>query len=186
VEVTVPDPEVQARALALRFRHWDRDHSGHLELSDLKTSARRLGEAFGRAANAPEQLALEESCRQLWEILARHADVDHDGRISEDEFIAAFTEEVLADPAEFDRVYRILLENVVEVADADGNGKLDEGEYVRLMGSWYSAGESDAVAAFANLDRDNDGFLTLEELVRSAMEFYHGESPALEAFPTTR
>lgn len=186
VEVTVPDPEVQARALALRFRHWDRDHSGYLELSDLQTSARRLGKAFGRAPNAPEQLALEESCRQLWEILARHADVDHNGRLSEDEFVTAFAGEVLADPAEFDSVYRILLENVVKTADADGNGKLDKDEYVRLMGSWYSTGESDAVAAFANLDRDDDGFLTLDELVRSAMEFYLGESPPLEAFPTTR
>jgi len=186
VEVTVPDPEVQARALALRFRHWDRAHSGYLELSDLKRSARRLGAAFGRAANAPEQLALEESCRQLWEILARHAGVDHNGRISEDEFIAAFAEEVLADPAEFDRVYRIILENVVKTADADGNGKLDLGEYVRLMRSWYSAGESDAVAAFAKLDHDTDGFLTLEELVRAAMEFYLGESPSLAAFPSSR
>jgi Ca2+-binding EF-hand superfamily protein len=186
VEVTVPDPEIQARSLALRFRHWDRDQSGSLELSDLETSARLLGEAFGRAPNAPEQLALTQSCRQLWEVLARHADVDHNGRISEDEFIAAFSGEILADPVEFDRVYRMLLENVVKAADADGDGKLGEGEYVRLMGSWYSAGESDAVAAFASLDHDNDGFLTLEELVRSALEFYLGESPPLAAFPPSR
>jgi Ca2+-binding EF-hand superfamily protein len=179
----MPISNPRSRTLAARFQHWDRDRDGYIERSDLEQAARRAGQAFGRAADSPEQLALAESCRKLWETLARHADVDLDGRISEDEYVVAFSSGVMAEPDAFDRGYRALLQDVVDLADADGDGRLDEAEYLRLMQTWYDADESDAAAAFRRLDRDGDGFLTHEELVRSATDFYLSDDPFLQPPP---
>ncbi|MCW2948970.1 MAG: calcium-binding protein [Actinoallomurus sp.] len=179
----MPISEFPVRTLAARFQHWDRDHNGYIEWSDLEESARRVGEAFGQAADSPEQRALTKSCRQLWQTLARHADVDLDGRISQDEYVAAFSSEVMAEADAFDRVYRALLEDVVNLADANGDGKLNEEEYLRLLRSWYNADESDGAPAFRRLDRDGDGFLTHDELIQSATDFYFSDDPFLQPPP---
>jgi Ca2+-binding EF-hand superfamily protein len=173
----MPVSESQARALAVRFQHWDRDQNGYLEWHDLETAVARLGDVFGRAPDSPECRALTESCRRLWEILIRHADADRDGRISLPEYVTAFGVGVIADPDVFDGVFRSLLKDVVNLADADGNGRLDQGEYVRLMASWYDAGEADAIAAFHALDTDGDGYLTHDELVRSASSAFVDGDP---------
>lgn len=178
--------ESQAHALAVRFQHWDRDHNGFIEWSDLENAVARLAGAFGRAADAPQRLALTESCRRFWQVLLRHSDADGDGRISQEEYVAAFDEGVLADPGVFDGVFRTLLANVVRVADVDGNGRLDREEYTRLMGSWYNAGAADAAAAFRLLDTDGDGLLSLEELVRSASSAFVEEEPVLVTPPPSR
>jgi Ca2+-binding EF-hand superfamily protein len=107
----MPVTESQAHALAVRFQHWDRDHNGYMEWSDMENAVRRLGEAFGRAEDAHEWGAL---------------------------------------------------------------------------GSWYNAGESDADAFFRRLDADDDGFLTLDELVRSAGSAFVDDEPVLAAPPPSR
>jgi Ca2+-binding EF-hand superfamily protein len=178
--------ESQAHALAVRFQHWDRDHNGYIEWSDMDEAVKRLGDAFGRAADAPERLTLTESCRRFWTVLIQHADADHDGRIGRQEYIRAFGEGVMGDPGIFDGIFRTLLANVVRLADVDGNGRLDEDEYTRLMGSWYNAGEADAAATFHLLDTDGDGLLSLEELVRSASSAFVDDEPLLSAPPPSR
>lgn len=182
----MPISHLPAQTLVMRFRHWDRNQNGYLERADIEASARRLGEAFGRAPQSPEQRALDQSCRRLWEILARRADIDLDGRIGKDEFVAAFSDGVLADPGTFDRVYRTLLENVVDVADTTGDGVLNREEYLRLMRTWYDAHEIDAVEAFRRLDRDGDGLLSREDLLRSATDFYLSDDPVLPSPPPPR
>jgi Ca2+-binding EF-hand superfamily protein len=175
--------ESQAHALAVRFQHWDRDHNGYLEWSDMEKAVTRLGDAFGRAPDAPELLALTESCQDFWRVLIQHADVDRDGRINQDEYVSAFGEGVVGDPDVFDGVFRTLLANVVKVADVNGNGGLDQDEYTRLMGSWYNSGEADAVEAFRLLDTDGDGLLSTEELVRSASSTFVDAEPVLLTSP---
>jgi Ca2+-binding EF-hand superfamily protein len=182
----MPVTESQAHALAVRFQHWDRDHNGYMEWSDLENAVRRLGEAFGRTGDSPEWGALAESCRRYWQVLVQHADTDRDGRISKDEYVAAFADGVMADPAVFDGVFRSLLENVVRLADVDGDGRLDKQEYTRLMGNWYNAGASDAEVLFRRLDADGDGFLTQDELVRSASSAFVEDEPVLAAPPPSR
>ena len=98
----------------------------------------------------------------------------------------AFESEVMGEPEAFERVYRPLLVNVVRLADVDGDGRLDEKEYLCLMQAWYNASESDGVEAFRLLDTDGDGFLTLDELVRSATDFFLTDDPFMRTPPAGR
>src|ERR1051326_1686152 len=97
----MPTSELRIRTLETRFQHWNRNHNGYLEWSDIEDAARRVGEAFGQPADSPQQRALAKSCQQLWQTLTQHADVDLDGRISQDEYVAAFSTAVLAEPDTF-------------------------------------------------------------------------------------
>ncbi|MDN3358704.1 EF-hand domain-containing protein [Actinomadura sp. DC4] len=178
--------ESQAHALRVRFQHWDRDHNGFIEWSDMENAVRRLGNAFGRASDAPQRLALVESCRRFWQVLVEHTDANADGRISQEEYVRAFADGVMGDADVFDQVFRTLLADVVRLADVDGNGRLDQEEYTRLMGSWYNAGEADAAAAFHLLDVDGDGFLTLAELVRTASGAFVDDTPLMAVPPPSR
>ncbi|MGI5227878.1 EF-hand domain-containing protein [Actinoallomurus sp. CA-142502] len=182
----MPLTESQAHALALRFQHWDRDRNGFIEWSDLEAAVARLAEAFGRNPGAPERGALVSSCRKFWRVLLRHADADHDGRISQDEYVAAFGSGVMGDPGVFDDVFRALLADVMRLADADGDGRLGEEEFVRLMGSWYNAGEADAAALFELLDTDGDGHLSHGEFVRAASDRFVDEKSVSHAPPASR
>jgi Ca2+-binding EF-hand superfamily protein len=176
----------QAHALAVRFQPWDRDHNGFIEWSDLEKAVARLGDAFGRPADAPERGALAMSCRSFWQVLLQHGDTDRDGRIGRGEYVAAFGDGVMADPGVFDGVFRALLADVVRLADVDGDGRLDEEEFIRLMGSWYNAGEEDALAMFRVLDTDGDGYLRHDELVRAASSRFVDDEPVLHAPPPSR
>ena len=182
----MPVSDSQAHALTVRFQHWDRDRNGFIEWADMEKAVRRLGEAFGRTEDSSEWGALTESCRRYWQVLVQHADTDRDGRIGPDEYVAAFADGVMSDPAVFGGVFQSLLGDVVRLADVDGDARLNKEEYTRLMGSWYNAGESDAAALFARLDTDGDGLLTLDELVRSASSAFVEDEPVLAAPPPSR
>jgi Ca2+-binding EF-hand superfamily protein len=179
----MPAAESLAHVLTMRFRHWDRDHSGFLERSDFEEAARRLGTAFGRPADSPELADLIEACSRFWQTLVAHADLNQDERVSEDEFVAAFRDRVFADLDTFDRVYRTMLDTVVKLADVDGDGKLNRDEYVVLMRNWYNTAESDALEMFRRLDLDGDGLLTMDELVSSATNFYLGNEMLVDIPP---
>jgi Ca2+-binding EF-hand superfamily protein len=171
----MPSSESRAYRLSVRFQHWDRDHDGHLEWPDLEGAAGRIAEAFDRSADSPERLALTRACRRLWRELARHADSGLDGRIGEKEYLAAFGH------GTFDVLYREILEGVVAVAG--GRGGLNEAEFVRVMQSWSDLTASDGAVAFHRLDADGDGFLTIEEMVRSGATPYLDDDPTMPLPP---
>ena len=59
----------------------------------------------------------------------------------------------------------------MEVADADGNGVLDAGEYTRLA-AVYGVGAEEAGRAFGRFDLDLNGTLDTAELTAAISQFF--------------
>lgn len=165
------------RKLARRFRTYDHDGDGFIERDDFATVAARLGAEFGHAADSAVQQRMTALCLGVWDHLVKAADVDSDGRISEGEYKAAFEAGMLETPAAFDAAYRPFLDAIMEIVDADHDGRLTEQDEVRWSGALMGLSEADARAAFGRLDDDGDGYITSDDLLTAIRAYYFDEAP---------
>ena len=78
-------------------------------------------------------------------------------------------------PAEFDAAIGATARSLLQVADADGNGVLDPGEYTRLA-AVYGA-RADRQRAFGRLDQDRNGVLDATELTLAISQFFASRDP---------
>ncbi|MEV8316497.1 EF-hand domain-containing protein [Streptomyces sp. NPDC059900] len=165
------------RKLSRRFATYDDDGDGFIERTDFERSVARLGEEFGHGPDSKPVARLLELSLGLWEHLALVADVDRDSRISEAEYKSAFAAGLLETPESFDEGYVPFLDAIMDIADADGDGKLTRDEQVRWSGALMNLPEADAREVFGRLDTDADGAVGREEILRSIREFYFDDDP---------
>lgn len=165
------------RKLARRFRAHDHDGNGFLQRQDFERSAVRMAEEFGHGPESPARKRLVEISLGLWEHLRKAADLDADGRVSLEEYEAAFAAGVIDTPESFDLGYVPYIKAVVAIADEDGDGKLTASEQARWMGSLMNVAENHANEGFGRVDTDGDGLITTEELIEAIRGYYFDESP---------
>jgi Ca2+-binding EF-hand superfamily protein len=165
------------RKLARRFRTYDYDGDGFIEREDFAAAAARLGAEFGHAADSAVQQRMSALCLEVWDHLAKAADTDTNERISEAEYKAAFAAGMLERPTAFDDSYRPFLNAIMDIADADHDGRLTEDDEVRWAGALMGLPEADARAAFRRLDSDGDGYITTDDLLTAIRGYYFDEAP---------
>jgi Ca2+-binding EF-hand superfamily protein len=161
--------------LERRFDVMDVDGNGVWQRHDYQQLTRRLGEAFGHAADSATGQALATGQRALFDALLSYMDADGDGQITQDEFVAAVGHAV-KDRAGFDAAARTAARTLVLVADQDGNGALDAEEYARLA-AVYGARADAAARAFDLIDRNHDGVLDTAELALAISQFFTSRDP---------
>ena len=102
-------------------------------------------------------------------------DADGDQEITQDEFAAALGR-TIKDRRGFDTAVRTAARTLLQVADQDGNGALDAGEYTRLA-AVYGARADEAARAFDRLDQDRNGVLDTAELTVAISQFFTSRDP---------
>jgi len=165
----------RATMLERRFAVLDVDGDGVWQREDYQRLARRLCDAFGYAADSATGQAVATGQRSLFDALLPHMNADGDQRITRDEFIAALGR-TIDDRPRFDAAVRTAARTLVQVADQDGNGALDPGEYARLA-AVYGARAREAAQAFGRLDRDRNGLLDTAELAEAISQFFTSRDP---------
>jgi hypothetical protein len=165
----------RATVLERRFAVLDVDGNGVWQRDDYQQLTRRLCEAFGHAADSAAGQAVATGQRALFGALLPHMDADGDQQITRDEFIAALGRTIDDRPG-FDAAVRTAARTLVQVADQDGNGALDPGEYARLA-AVYGARGHQATRAFGRLDRDRNGLLDTAELAEAISQFFTSRDP---------
>jgi EF-hand domain pair len=165
------------RRLARRFRSHDHDGNGFLQQRDFELAAVRMAEEFGHGPESPARQKLIAISLGLWEHLQKVADLDTDGRISLDEYKAAFAAGMLETPETFRQNYVPYIDAVLDIADIDRDGRLTVSDEVRWMGSLMNVPEQVSRDAFYRIDQDNDGFITVNDLVETIRGYYFDESP---------
>ncbi|QKW07950.1 EF-hand domain-containing protein [Streptomyces sp. NA04227] len=165
------------RKLARRFSTYDTDGDGYVDRADFESAVARLGEAFALSPAAEPLARLRGLSLGLWDHLVHVADTDHDGRISEAEYKAAFAAGLLETPDSFDAGYKPFLDALMDIADEDGDGLLTRDEQVRWTGALMGLPEPDAREVFGRLDTDADGLVDRDEILTAIREFYFSEHP---------
>lgn len=162
--------ELHQRKLARRFELMDADGNGYLQRDDYEALGRRLVLGFAESPDSPKGRAVIDSYVRFWDEFISQMDADGDGRVGKDEFVSWIGQQVVDGDA-FDRAYRPHLTAVVELCDIDSDGVVDRAEFTRLL-QLYGTSPEDASHSFDQIDKDNDGALTVDELVEAGRDFY--------------
>ncbi|RJQ69456.1 calcium-binding protein [Pseudonocardiaceae bacterium YIM PH 21723] len=163
------------KKLHRRFDTWDIDGNGYLEVVDFIERARLVAAAAGVPFDSADHRDLHRRFLALWRLLAEFADADQDGRITRAEFCTAFTSLVTRGAAEFDHVYRPLIQGSVDALDTDGDGRLNRTEWRRWYVAFLRLPLHLAETVFQALDRDSDGYLTVAEILYAVRDYYFND-----------
>ncbi|GAA1378909.1 MULTISPECIES: EF-hand domain-containing protein [Catellatospora] len=164
--------EMQLRKLDKAFGHLDNDRSGFVEQQDLNNLGLRLLAEFGTAHDAPKAQRIAEDFSTFWQELAKALDVDHDQRLSPQEWRQGMTEAFVHGDA-FDRSFRPGALAVLHLADTDDDGRVSRDEFATMQRA-FGTPVGEINLAFDKLDADEDGYLTIEELMLGVRQFYIG------------
>jgi len=170
-----PHTAAERAMLERRFAVIDTDGNGVWQREDYQLLTRRLCETFGYAADSPAGHALARAQRVLYDTMLSHMDANHDQEISREEFVAGLRR-AIKDRAGFEVAVGTAARTLIQVADQDGNGVLDAGEYARLA-AVYGARVDEAERAFGRLDTDHNGVLDAAELTAAIGQFFASRDP---------
>lgn len=171
----MPISELQDRKLNRAFEHLDMDRDGVIERDDLLGLAARFLLGFGEPPTSLRGKALLDNFDQLWAALVSRLDLDGDSRISREEFRRGMTTAFIEGP-DYESAFRPAVQAAARLCDADCDGMIDPSEF-RTMHTAYGTPENDISMAFSAIDTDEDGMVTVTELVHAAREFYIGDDP---------
>jgi tellurite resistance protein TerC len=161
--------------LERRFAVVDTDGNGVWQRDDCRLLIQRLCQTFGHAADSAAGRAVAAALGTLFDTMLSHLDANRDGVISREEFVAGVGPDLAGRP-EFDAAVGATARSLIQVADADGNGVLDPGEYTRLA-AVYGARADQAERAFGRLDQDRNGVLDATELTLAISQFFASRDP---------
>lgn len=111
----------------LIFQLFDVDGSGDLRADDFELMANRVVHAAPEADDAAAN-AMLGAFDQYWTTLVTELDVNHDNRISFEEFSAC-----VLSPERFDATIRQFAEALAALGDPDGDGFIERPVFVALM-----------------------------------------------------
>jgi len=154
------------------FEMLDENSDGFITADDFQRTAKRLISAFGMA-DSPKARALKDNYTEAWKEIAGQADIDHDGRISRQEYEKAFVE------ADRTGILTLIDRAAVAefaVADGDDDGMLSREEAARMLQA-FGVSQAELDDAVAVLDRDGDGRISQQEYREALREFYLSADP---------
>lgn len=152
----------------------DRDEDGFINGEDFEIQAQRLADE--RNLSDEDHDALRDQMLGWWKQLCATADVNDDEQISRNEW-DGFWEAIhsAVDEGEEGEKAQMLesLEQAAKVTfdtiDTTGSGEITKEEYEQWLTAWGADGADEA---FQELDRENEGHLSEDDLIEATKEFY--------------
>ena len=167
--------KLQKCKLAILFKKYDLDQNGFVERADYEQTIKNLAQTYNLGPDSREFSTLYREHIDIWEFLRNIADRNTDDQINQQEFIAAYSV-LLGNKQDFMRLQWVFAESVIMLTDQDGDGKLSEKEYV-INALCFNITEKAAQEAFRHQDRNGDGYLTKDEILKNMEEFFYSADP---------
>lgn len=163
--------ELQKRKLIKFFSMHDANNDGTLVGPDFENIAKKLADLRNWGARSAKYQVLFNKCIHDWKCLKKDADESHDQKVSLEEWLNWY-DQILSDENKYNQEVRYLMELVFEVFDEDEDGKISQQEWAGLL-SVYNVSPLYAPLIFPQLDTNQDGFLSKEEVLAMIREFFY-------------
>ena len=176
-----PSPERRFRRdkYADYFQHLDRNEDGRIDRNDFGHYASVVKERLGLPADSPKLARLRATTQALWASLTGPADGRGGGSVRFDELVGFFVwvHEECQDGGELPRAAQDHVIATFAVLDMDGDGFIDVedyGVYLAAIGA-----DADPAEAFAHLDPDGAGRLSMTDIEKRYREWISAGDPAV-------
>jgi Ca2+-binding EF-hand superfamily protein len=159
--------------LRQHFELLDTDGDGHLEYEEWEAPAQRILSAFGEPGASPRARAVVASYRDMWDSLTRQAGPDANGlTLGQFEQVAY---DHIANPgdADFSGALREAISAIAALCDRDEKGAVTRDGFTDWLEA-IGADASTAADAFRQIDVDDDGDLTVDELMQAVRDYHAG------------
>lgn len=168
--------ELLDRKMDACYTHGDQNGNGVLTGGDARALAARIVAYSGEDFAGPKAQAVFDSFGQFWSVLSPAFDSDGDGGVSAEEWREGLKNTFMKDEDAFNRGFLPMAQAIFTLLDKSGDGKVQEQEFYAFQDAFGSSKEN-ARLAFAKLDRDGSGHLSVEELLTAWREFYTSTDP---------
>ena len=166
---------LQTRKLTRAFSLFDVDQNGFMEQADCELVVSATSQAMGYTPGSPEYTAYYTEYMAGWADLLQLGDSDNDQRLTLAEFCTAY-DKMMAQPERFQAVILGVVKTIITLWDSNKDGKVSQPEYHAYLVAFHAT-EAEAAEAFRRLDRNGDGYLTTDELIQNAEEFFYSDDP---------
>ncbi|MEM7531122.1 MAG: EF-hand domain-containing protein [Chloroflexota bacterium] len=167
--------DLQTRKFTRMFHMFDVDGNGFVEEVDYLQAVQNLKELYGVAEDSDEYHQLYQGQMGIWQFVCGIADKDLDNRVTLNEFLEGY-DFFIQDEEAMNSLLMGMTETMLTLSDTNGDGKLDVSGYIGNLVA-FNISEDEARETFNRLDRDQDGYLTRDELTQAVKEFFTSNEP---------
>jgi Ca2+-binding EF-hand superfamily protein len=171
--------DLQTKKLTRYFEVYDVDENGRLAAADFERVLENVRVLHGASNHSPGYQQLRDAYMGRWEALRGSADVDRDGGVDLDEWLA-YWQIALEDDARYEAEAEAITDRLFTVFDTDEDGEIGPDEFCDFYGV-FGLGANLARSIFIELDQNQDGVISRDELLEIGREFYRGNDPEAPA-----
>ena len=135
----------------------------------MTTSARGLG------TGTPQHEEMRTRFMAFWDGLSKMADTDKDAKVPLEEWYA-FCDQLITVEGMFEEVALPIADFIFNLLDIDGDGTVKVEEYVMMWKTWGLDVDM-ATSVFVQLDEDQSGHLSTDELVNALDRYFRSDDP---------
>ncbi|ESA38392.1 calcium-binding ef-hand-containing protein [Leptolyngbya sp. Heron Island J] len=171
--------DIQTRKLTKLFRLYDANADGILEQRDFIALATRLANLRQGLQASPHYEQILTHLQQDWLCLCKAADQNYDARITLKEWLTYY-EQILDDIKQYASRVIALVTLLFAAFDQDNDGQISEREWIHLL-SLFNVLPIYASSIFLNLDVNQDGVLSQDEVLTLIHDFFYINEPSAPA-----
>jgi juvenile hormone diol kinase len=167
--------DLQKKKLPNLFAVHDLDRDGVLRRGDFEEYATRVASVRGWKPGSPQHEELTTRFMTFWDGFESFADASGDLRVTLEEWFA-YWDQILSTPGMYEGVAKPIGDFIFDLFDRDGDGRVTADEYAFIY-RFGGLDPSQAAAAFARLDLDHDGLLSVDEIMTLLGQYFRSDDP---------